>query len=95
MKKFILTVNFIPSLTFGMENKDLKNKNNNSPKMPRFNVGWIYILVLVSLVTVYFMGGDSVSGSASRTTSYKQFKIYVEKGFASKIVVNKTVLRIL
>ena len=58
--------------------------------MPRFNVGWIYILVLVSLVTVYFMGGDSVSGSASRTTSYKQFKIYVEKGFASKIVVNKT-----
>ena len=73
-----------------MENKDLKNKNNNSPKMPRFNVGWIYILVLVSLVTVYFMGGDSVSGSASRTTSYKQFKIYVEKGFASKIVVNKT-----
>ena len=73
-----------------MDNKDLKNKNNNSPKMPRFNVGWIYILVLVSLVTVYFMGGDSVSGSASRTTSYKQFKIYVEKGFASKIVVNKT-----
>ena len=73
-----------------MEKKDLQNKNGNGPKMPRFNMGWIYMLVLVGLVSVYFLGGDSVTGSASRTTSYKQFKIYVEKGFASKIVVNKT-----
>lgn len=56
--------------------------------MPKFNMSWIYILALVLLVAVYFTGGGSNS-SATRETSYSQFKTMVQKGYASKIVVNK------
>ena len=70
-----------------MNNTD--NNKNNPPKMPKFNMNWIYILVLVGLASVYFFGGDSVSGSTSKQTTYSQFKVYVQKGFAKKILVNK------
>ena len=36
-----------------------QNKNN---KMPKFSMNWIYVLVIVGLVSVYLMGGDAVSG---------------------------------
>ncbi len=64
-------------------------QNKKSPKMPRFNITWIYILVLVTLGAIYFMGGESTAGSVSKDASYSQFKIMVEKGFASKIITNK------
>ena len=57
--------------------------------MPKFNMNWIYGLVIVGLLAVYFAGGDAVTGSASRPVSYTVFKEYVNKGYASKIVVNK------
>lgn len=63
-------------------------QNKKSPKMPRFNITWIYILVLVTLGAIYFMGGESTAGSVSKDASYSQFKIMVEKGFASKIITN-------
>ena len=56
--------------------------------MPKFNMNWIYILVLISLAVVWFTGGDSVSGSAHSDVDYSQFKIMVQKQYASKIVVN-------
>lgn len=52
-------------------------------------MNWIYGLVIVGLLAVYFAGGDAVAGSASRPVSYTVFKEYVNKGYASKIVVNK------
>ena len=64
-------------------------KNKKTPKMPRFNITWIYILVLISLGAIYFMGGENTAGSVSKDASYSQFKIMVEKGFASKIIANK------
>ena len=57
--------------------------------MPKFNMNWIYGLVIVGLLAVYFAGGDAVAGSASRPVSYTVFKEYVNKGYASRIVVNK------
>ena len=66
------------------------NKNNNAPKMPKFNMNWIYILALLALTSVYFFGGDNTTNSSiNRQTSYDQFKVYVQKGFAQKITVNK------
>ncbi len=66
------------------------NNNNNAPKMPKFNMNWIYILALLALTSVYFFGGDSTTGSSiNKQTSYDQFKIYVQKGYAQKITVNK------
>ena len=69
-----------------------QNNNNQKPKMPKFNMSWIYILVLVGLIAVYFTQNERIGSgsSASKEVSYEQFKTLVTKGYASKIVVNKT-----
>lgn len=63
-------------------------QNPNGPKMPKFNMGWIYMLVIVTLIAMYMTTGGSKS-SVKTETSYKQFKMMVDKGYAEKIVVNK------
>lgn len=64
-------------------------EKDKTPKMPKFNMNWIYGLVIVGLIAVYLAGGDAVAGSASKPVSYTVFKEYVNRGYASKIVVNK------
>ena len=64
-------------------------QNNNKPKMPRFNMSWIYIMVLLALVAFYFSGGDSIGGGMKKTASYTEFKAYVDSGYAQKVEVNK------
>lgn len=64
-------------------------EKDKTPKMPKFNMNWIYGLVIVGLLAVYLAGGDAVAGSASKPVSYTVFKEYVNRGYASKIVVNK------
>ena len=63
-----------------------QDKNN---KKPKFSMSWIYMLVLFGLMAMYFFGGDTVGGSASKKVSYDEFKTYVNNGYASKIVINK------
>lgn len=63
-----------------------QNKNN---KMPKFSMNWIYVLVIVSLVSIYLMGGDAVSGSTNKQVSYTEFKALVDKGYASRVIINK------
>ena len=67
-----------------------KNQSNNDPKMnmPKFNMNWIYMLALIALGVLYFTNGNENS-SVQTTTSYSNFKTWVMKGYASKIVVNK------
>ncbi len=57
--------------------------------MPKFSMSWIYIIVLVGLIAVWMTGGDSMKGSASKEASYNDFKVYVSKGYANKVVINK------
>ena len=63
-----------------------QNKNN---KMPKFSMNWIYVLVIVGLVSVYLMGGDAVSGSTNKQVSYTEFKALGDKGYASRVIINK------
>ena len=63
-----------------------QNKNN---KMSKFSMNWIYVLVIVGLVSVYLMGGDAVSGSTNKQVSYTEFKALVDKGYASRVIINK------
>ena len=56
--------------------------------MPKFNMNWIYMFVIITLVALYFGSGTN-SSSVTTETSYSQFKVMVQKGYASKIVVNK------
>jgi cell division protease FtsH len=67
---------------------DNKNQQPNAPKMPKFNLGWIYISVILLLVTLYFTQGNQNS-SIETESSYHNFKNLVMKGYADKIVVNK------
>jgi cell division protease FtsH len=58
--------------------------------MPRFNMNWIYFVAIMLLIVLYMTsGGDSVAQGRVETT-YSDFKTYVAKGYADKIVVNKT-----
>jgi len=65
-------------------------QNSQGPKMnmPRFNMNWIYIIALIAIGVLYFTQGNEQS-SVQTTTTYSNFKAWVMKGYASKIVVNK------
>ena len=56
--------------------------------MPRFNMNWIYGLVILALGLLYFTSGQEQS-SIKTETSYSDFKVMVMKGYADKIEVNK------
>jgi cell division protease FtsH len=75
-----------------MDNKNLPNKGNNGPKMnmPRFNMNWIYGIALLALILLYFSSGGPQNSSIASKATYSNFKTMVEKGYASKIVVNKS-----
>ena len=74
---------------------DQKQPNkNNGPKMnmPRFNMNWIYILAIMALFLLYLTDGGSTGiqkMSEQVETSYTDFKVFVDSGYASRIVVNK------
>ncbi|MCR4808282.1 MAG: ATP-dependent zinc metalloprotease FtsH [Prevotella sp.] len=60
--------------------------------MPRFNMNWIYLLVIAALAFFYFTSesnGIQAMQSAQKETSYDEFKARVDSGYASKIVINK------
>ena len=67
-----------------------QQNNNKKPQMnmPKFNMNWIYGIVLILLVTLYLTQGNEKS-SVQTETSYSDFKVMVMKGYADKIVVNK------
>lgn len=67
----------------------MSNKKDKIPT-PRFSLTWIYVIVAVVLGYL-LMSGDAttLSGTSSRETNYSEFKSYVEKGYAQRIIVNK------
>ena len=56
--------------------------------MPRFNMNWIYGLVIISIIALYLTQGNEKSSVQTRA-SYSDFKTMVMKGYADEIVVNK------
>ncbi|MGM9733026.1 MAG: ATP-dependent zinc metalloprotease FtsH [Prevotella sp.] len=65
------------------------NNNRQGPdmKMPKFNMNWIYLLMMVVLGVLYFTSGN-VNSSVKTEATYTQFKTMVLKGYAKSIVVN-------
>ena len=66
------------------------NNDNNKPKMnmPKFNMNWIYFIVIAILIGLYMTGGTNSSATKKQVT-YSKFKDMVAAGYAKKIVVNK------
>ena len=62
------------------------NEKENKNKMPRFNMNWIYGIIVLVLAYMFFTGtGDS----SSKTIDYTRFEKYVRSGYATKIVAQK------
>ena len=57
--------------------------------MPRFNLSWLYILVIGGLAYMLY-SGDSSSSSIDKEVTYSEFKNYVSKGYSNEITVNKS-----
>ena len=75
-----------------MEQKQNK-QDNNGPKMnmPRFNMNWIYFLVIAALIALYFSNeGGMVQQMPTVETSYTDFQTYMDKGYASNLTVDKS-----
>ena len=68
-----------------------KQNPGNGPKMnmPRFNMNWIYFIAIMTLVTLYLTSGGDETAQVRTETTYSDFKVYVQKGYADKIVMNK------
>jgi len=75
-----------------MEQNNKNKPEANGPKMnmPRFNMNWIYFLAIMTLIFLYMTSGGESASQVHVETTYSDFKTYVTKGYADKIVVNKT-----
>ena len=65
---------------------------NKQPKMPQFNMNWIYLLVILALTFFYFSGENSVLQqplTGQKEATYDEFRNYIDGGYASKVVINK------
>ncbi len=61
--------------------------------MPKFNMNWVYVLVIICLAVTFFTANGSgglANSSVSVEKDYTQFVEYVDKGWATRVVVNKT-----
>ena len=71
----------------------MDNQNrNNQPKMPKFNMSWIYLLAIAALAYFYLSNGangtNQQTGNKSKEATYSEFKAYVDSGYAKEIVIN-------
>ena len=71
----------------------MEQKQNNQPKMPRFNMNWIYLIVILALTFFYFSNnstGIQQPQAAQKDVSYSEFQKLLSQGNASRLVVNKS-----
>ena len=52
-------------------------------------MNWIYGIAILALGLLYFSSGGPQNSSVASKATYSNFKTMVNKGYASKIVVNK------
>ena len=72
-----------------MDNKKIPQNSSNDPKMPRFNMNWIYAISIAALALLWFSSGGPNNSSIAKQATYSEFKAMVNRGYASKIIVNK------
>ena len=66
-------------------------ESGKEPKMPRFNMNWIYILVAIVAGVFLLSGGGNLAAisGTNKETTYGKFKEYVAKGYATNVIINK------
>jgi len=62
--------------------------------MPKFNMNWVYLLVIAALAFFYFTNGSTdiqkQKEASTGQASYSEFKNFVNNGYADRIVANKS-----
>ena len=66
-----------------------RGNNGEGPKMPRFNLNWIYLIIIGALAIMLYQG-NSNPGSFDKDVSYSEMKQYIVDGYASEVKVDKT-----
>ncbi len=59
--------------------------------MPRFNMSWIYFLVIAMLLGLWFNNdNDGIQAQPNSEASYTDFQTYMDRGYAKRLVVDKS-----
>ncbi|MBQ0089836.1 MAG: ATP-dependent zinc metalloprotease FtsH [Prevotellaceae bacterium] len=66
----------------------MTQKRNNNKNMPKFSLNWLYFII-IAILAILFYTNNNDSTSYFKKVSYSTFQGYVEKGYASRITVNK------
>ena len=67
----------------------LNRKQPQNTGGPKFSMSWIYGLVIIGLIAFWYTNGGTDKSSITTETTYSDFKVMVQKGYAQEIVVNK------
>ena len=62
---------------------DKNNKKPNKVNMPKFNLNWLYAIIILMFAALYFTNQGGVS---SKNINYTEFQNYVSKGYANKLI---------
>ena len=69
-----------------MYNNNINKKNtgngNNKMNLPKFNLNWLYMILLMMLAGLWLTNKNSTS---SKNVSYDEFQNYVQKGYISRV----------
>lgn len=72
-----------------MARNTVPSPSSSDPKMPKFNLNWVYFIVISALAVMLWQGKEN-PGSFDKEVSYSEMKSYIVRGYASEVVVNKT-----
>ena len=63
------------------------NPNPQGPKKtPKFSLSWVYMIIFAALMYMFLKEPSEGQGGIQRNISYSEFKEYVGKGYAEKVV---------
>lgn len=70
------------------KNKEkMEQQGGDKTPKPRFNFTWLYVILIAGIVVMFFTRKES---NVTKNIDYTHFKEYVEKGFASDIMISKS-----
>lgn len=65
------------------------NKKKKKENMPRFNLNWLYMLIIAGLGIMLLQGNNNSNG-ITKEVNYTEFRNYVQKGYTNEVVINKS-----
>ena len=71
------------------DNNPRPGRGGNPDNMPRFNLNWLYIFLIIGLGVLLYQG-NSNQGSFDKEVSYTELQRYIASGYARSIVINKS-----